>query len=153
MHSTQIQHGGYIRAFCFEFGFRSHDQAHILRSNISMVWSHLPALGNNTTIQCLARPQAGNHNIGLPMVCINKQSNMCSRLILLCRGIRVFYFFMPKIQKMFINNMINTIGICQIRCGRINLTRKMRYEDILVTLLSANDLQRHGNGKTLKQNV
>ena len=23
--------------------------------------------GNNTTIQCLARAQAGNHNIGLPM--------------------------------------------------------------------------------------
>ena len=23
--------------------------------------------GNNTTIQCLARVQAGNHNIGLPM--------------------------------------------------------------------------------------
>jgi hypothetical protein len=24
--------------------------------------------GNNTTIQCLARAQAGNHNIGLPML-------------------------------------------------------------------------------------
>jgi hypothetical protein len=49
--------------------------------------------------------------------------------------------------------MINTIYICQSRCGRINSTQKIHSEDILVTLLNANDLQRHGNSKTLKQNV
>jgi hypothetical protein len=56
---------------------------------------------------------------------------MCSRLILLCLGIRVFYFFMPKIPYIFTNNIINTIYICQFRCGRTNSTQKMRYEDIL----------------------
>jgi hypothetical protein len=29
-------------------------------------------IGNNTTIQCLARAQAGNHNIGLPMTLLGK---------------------------------------------------------------------------------
>jgi hypothetical protein len=38
-----------------------------LKVYVSLVWLHLPTLGNNTTIQCLARAQAGNHNIGLPM--------------------------------------------------------------------------------------
>jgi hypothetical protein len=42
-----------------------------------------------------------------------------------------FYFFMPKIPYIFINNIINTIYICQFRCGRTNSTQKMRYEDIL----------------------
>jgi hypothetical protein len=31
------------------------------------LYSCIIYLGNNTTIQCLARAQAGNHNIGLPM--------------------------------------------------------------------------------------